>query len=94
MEKKRSIHEKINKMKDLGIFEKWEYNTDARTDEMYRRQGFPKDYVKDQQRNRRIKFLNSYAYLSDMIESSFIFSLTPEGWAYWDNLVTALREEI
>lgn len=31
MEKKRSSWEKIEKMKELGIFEKWQANTDART---------------------------------------------------------------
>lgn len=32
MEKKRSSQEKIEKMKELGIFEKWQDNTDARTE--------------------------------------------------------------
>lgn len=39
-------------------------------------------------------FLDAYAYLSDMIESSFIFVKAPEGSSYWDRIVGQLREEI
>lgn len=94
MEKKRSSEEKIKKMQELGIFEKWQANTDAHTEEMYRRYDFPKDYIRERQRIRRIKLLNAYAYLSDMIESSFIFVKVPEGPSYWCEIVDQLREEI
>ena len=40
MEKKRSSEEKIKKMQELGIFEKWKVNTDARTRELYSRYDF------------------------------------------------------
>lgn len=40
MEKKRSSREKIKKMQELGIFEKWQANTDAHTRELYTRYGF------------------------------------------------------
>lgn len=94
MEKKRSSQEKIEKMKELGIFEKWRDNTDARTEGAYRHYDFPKDYVESRKRRRRIAFLDGYAYLSDMIESSFIFVKAPEGLSYWLEIVDQLREEI
>lgn len=81
-------------MQELGIFEKWRANTDAHTEEMYSRYDFTENYIKSRQKRRRILFLNAYAYPSDMIESSFIFSRSPEGFGYWDHIVTALREEI
>ena len=81
-------------MKELGIFEKRQANTDAHTGNMYGRYRFEKDYIESRKRRRRITFLDGYAYLSDMIESSFIFSKSPEGFGYWDKIVTALREEI
>lgn len=94
MEKKRSSWEKIEKMKELGIFEKWQANTDAHTGNVYRRYRFEKDYIESRKRRRRITFLESYAYLSDAIESSFVFSESPEGFDYWDRIVDQLREEI
>ena len=94
MEKKRSSWEKIEKMQELGIFEKWQANTDARTEEVYRHYDFPEDYVESGKRQRRIRLLNAYAYLSDVIESSFIFVKAPEGPSYWCEIVDQLREEI
>lgn len=94
MEKRRSSWEKIKKMKELGIFEKWQANTDARTAGMYGRYGFEKDYVESLKRQRRNTFLDAYTYLSDAIESSFVFSESPEGFDYWDRIVDQLREEI
>lgn len=94
MEKIRSSWEKIEKMKDLGIFEKWQANTDAYTAGMYGRYRFEKDYVESQKRRRRNTFLDAYAYLSDAIESSFVFSESPEGFNYWDRIVYQLREDI
>ena len=45
MEKKRSSEEKIKKMQELGIFEKWKVNTDARTRELYSRYDFTENYI-------------------------------------------------
>lgn len=94
MEKKRSSREKIEKMQELGIFEKWQANTDAHTAGMYGRYRFEKDYVESRKRRRRNTFLDAYAYLSDAIESSFIFVKAPEGPSYWREIVDQLREEI
>lgn len=94
MEKKRSSEEKIKKMQELGIFEKWQANADAHTAGMYGRYRFEKDYVESRKRQRRNKFLDAYAYLSDAIESSFVFSRSPEGFNYWDRIVGQLRKEI
>ena len=94
MEKKRSSQEKIEKMKELGIFEKWQDNTDARTREMYSRYDFTENHIKYQQKRRRIRFLDTYAYLSDVIESSFVFVKAPEGPSYWYEIVDQLRKEI
>lgn len=94
MEKKRSSEEKIKKMQELGIFEKWQANTDAHTAGMYGRYRFEKDYVESRKRRRRNTFLDAYAYLSDAIESSFVFSESPEGPSYWCEIVDQLREEI
>lgn len=80
MEKKRSSWEK---MQELGIFEKWQANTDAHTAEMYSCYDFTERYIESRQKRRRILFLDAYAYLSDVIESS-----------YWCEIVDQLREEI
>lgn len=98
MEKKRSSEEKIKKMQELGIFEKWQANTDACTREMYSRYDFTENYIKSQQKRGRILLLDAYAYayayLSDVIESSFVFVKAPEGPSYWCEIVGQLREEI
>lgn len=94
MEKKRSSREKIEKMKELGIFEKWQANTDAHVRELYTRYGFIEEYIKLRLKRRCTILLERYAYLSDMIESSFIFVKAPEGPSYWREIVDQLREEI
>ena len=94
MEKKRSSEEKIKKMQELGIFEKWQANTDARTRETYTRYAFPKDYIRLRQKRRCTILLEEYDYLSITIESSFIFVKAPEGFDYWREIVDQLREEI
>ena len=94
MEKKRSSEEKIKKMQELGIFEKWQANADAHARELYTRYGFIEEYIKLRQRRRRTILLEEYEYLSITIESSFIFSKSPEGFDYWDRIVGQLREEI
>lgn len=91
MEKKRSSEEKIKKMKELGIFEKWKANTDARTREMCSRYDFTENYIKSRQKRRRILLLDEYAYLSDAIESSFIFVKAPEGPSHRCEIVDQLR---
>lgn len=83
MEKKRSSREKIGKMQEPGIFGKWQADTDAHTAGMYGRYRFGKDYVESRKRRRRNTFSDAYAYLSDAIESSFIFVKAPEGPSYW-----------
>lgn len=92
MEKKRSSEEKIKKMQELGIFEKWQANTDAHTAEMHSRYGFTENYMESRQKRMRVLLLD--AYLSDVIESSFLFVKTPEGPSYWREIVDQLREEI
>lgn len=57
MEKKRSSQEKIEKMRELGIFEKQKANTDAHTEEMYRRYDFPKDYIRGTAENQTYQAL-------------------------------------
>lgn len=94
METKRSSWEKIEKMQELGIFEKWQANTDAHTAEMYSCYDFTERYIESRKRRRRILLLDAYAYLSDVIESSFIFVKAPEGPSYWREIVDQLREEI
>ena len=94
MEKKRSSEEKIKKMQELGIFKKWQANTDENTAEKHTRYAFPKDYIRLRQKRRRTILLEEYDYLSITIESSFVFSRSPEGFNYWDRIVDQLREEI
>lgn len=94
MEKKRSSEEKIKKMQELGIFEKWQANTDALTREMYSCHDFTETYIKSRQKRRCTILLEEYDYLSITIASSFVFSRSPEGFDYWDRIVGQLREEI
>lgn len=83
MEKSRNAIQKIFKLKELGVFDKWVFNTDKRATE------FKLNCVQ-----RRNMLLSKYTYLSDMIESSFIFSDTPEKQDFWHNIVDDLRSEI
>lgn len=94
MEKKRSSEEKIKKMQELGIFEKWQANTDASARETYSRYGFTEDYIRSRQKRKCTVLLEEYDYLSITIESSFVFSRSPEGFDYWGRIVGQLREEI
>lgn len=81
-------------MRELGIFETWQANTDAHVRELYTRYAFPKDYIRLRQKRRCTILLGEYDYLSITIESSFVFSRSPEGFDYWDRIVGQLREEI
>jgi hypothetical protein len=85
MEKQRTVVEKVAKMKELGIFDKWVANTDKRTKEC-------EIYVRNVQ--RRNELLIKYKYLSNMIESSFLFADTQEKQDFWNNIVDELRSEI
>lgn len=83
MENYRDAVQKVAKMKELGIFDKWVSNTDKRTTE------FKLNCVQ-----RRNMLLSTYPYLSDMVEASFIFLDCPEGRQLWYNIVDELRSEI
>lgn len=91
MEKSRNAVQKVAKMKELGIFDKWVSNTDKRTTEFENMSPIKPELNCVQMRNR---LLSKYAYLSDMIEASFIFLDCPEGRQFWYDLVNELRSEI
>lgn len=91
MENYRSSQQKVEKMKELGIFDKWVSNTDERTKKFNSMTTIRQELNCVQRRNR---LLSKYAYLSDMIESSFRFSDTPEKEDFWYDLVDELRSEI
>lgn len=93
MEEKLAGWQRVAKMKELGIYDKWVTNTDARTQEFY--EGcYTQDIIDSEKIKRRNRKLNGVGYLSDMIEGSFVFTDSPEGWKYWDNIVDELRSEI
>lgn len=83
MENYRNAVQKVAKMKELGIFDKWVSNTDKQATEL-----------KLNCVQRRDMLLTIYPYLSDMIEASFIFSDCPEGQQFWYDLLDNLRSEI
>lgn len=88
MEKQRNVVQKVGKMKEMGIFDRWVSNTDKRTMEFTSITTVRQELICEQWRNR---LLSNYAYLSDMIEASFIFSDCPEGRQFWYDLVDKLR---
>lgn len=88
MEKQRNVVQKVGKMKEMGIFDRWVSNTDKRTMEFTSITTVRPELICEQWRNR---LLSNYAYLSDMIEASFIFSDCPEGRQFWYDLVDELR---
>lgn len=98
MEKQRTVVEKVAKMKELGIFYKWVANTDKRTKkcEIYERTDKCEieNSIKQYCVQRRNELLIKHKYLSDMIESSFLFVYTPEKREYWFDIVDKLRNEI
>lgn len=91
MEKSRNVVQKVEKMKEMGIFDKWVSNTDERTKKFNSMATVKQELNCVQSRNR---LLSKYAYLSDMIESSFRFLDCPEGRQFWYDLVDELRSEI
>lgn len=88
MEKQRNVVQKVAKLKEMGIFDRWVSNTDKRTMEFTSITTVRQELICEQWRNR---LLSNYAYLSDMIEASFIFSDCPEGRQFWYDLVDELR---
>lgn len=91
METYRSSQQKVEKMKELGIFDKWVSNTDNQTKKFNSMTTVRQELNCVQRRNR---LLSKYSCLSDMIEASFIFLYCPEGSQFWYDLVGELRSEI
>lgn len=91
MENYRDAVQKVAKMKELGIFDKWVSNTDKRTKEFENTSPIKPELNCVQRRNR---LLITFTYLSDMIEASFIFLDCPEKQDFWFNIVDNLRSEI
>ena len=94
MEKPRNALQKIQKMKDLGIYNRFLKNSENRIRELYRMYSFSEDYLMTQVRtiiNRRLSQIN---YLSVVLEMSFVFSDTPEKQDFWNNIVEELISEI
>ena len=91
MEKSRTAVQKVAKLKEMGIFDKWVANADKRAREFENTNPIKQELNGVQRRNR---LLATHQYFSDMIESSFIFAGTPEGSAFWGVIVDSLRREI
>lgn len=91
MEKPRNVVQKVAKLKEMGIFDKWVFNSDKRAMDFENTNPIKQELKGVQRRNR---LLATHQYLSDMIESSFIFAGTPEGSGFWGIIVDSLRKEI
>lgn len=91
MENYRNGQQKVEKMKELGIFDKWVSNTDKWTMEIDSMTTVRQELICAQWRDG---LLYRYAYLSDTIEASFIFSDSPEGRQFWYDTLDKLRSEI
>lgn len=91
MENYRDAVQKVAGMKELGIFDKWVFNTDNRTKDFESTNPIKQELNCVQRRNR---LLATYPYLSDMIEASFIFLECPEGRQFWYDILDSLRSEI
>lgn len=91
MEKQRNAVQKAAKLKGMGIFDKWVFNTDNRTKDSESTNPVEQESDCVQRRNM---LLATYLYLSDMIEASFIFLDCPEGSGFWRDIVDELRSEI
>lgn len=91
MEKQRNAVQKVAKLKGMGIFDKWVFNTDNRTKDLESTNPIEQELDCVQ---RRTMLLATYLYLSDMIEASFIFLDCPEGSGFWGAIVDELRSEI
>lgn len=94
MEKSRNALQKIRTMKDLGIYNIFLKNSEDRIRELNRMYPFPEDYLMTQVRTIISRRLREYNYLSEVIDTSFIFSDTPEKQDFWNNIVEELTSEI
>lgn len=94
MEKPRNALQKIRMMKDLGIYNRFLKNSEDRIRELNRMYPFPEDYLMTQVRTIISRRLREYNYLSEVIDTSFIFSDTPEKQDFWNNIVEELISEI
>lgn len=91
MEKPRTAVQKVAKLKEMGIFDKWVSNTNKRARDFENTNPIKQELNGLQRRNR---LLATHQYLSDMIEASFIFLDCPEGIQFWYDIVDELRSEI
>lgn len=91
MEKPRTAVQKVAKLKEMGIFDKWVSNTNKRARDFENTNPIKQELNGLQRRNR---LLATHQYLSDMIEASFIFLDCPEGIQFWYDIVNELRSEI
>lgn len=94
MEKPRNALQKIQKMKDLGIYNRFLKNSEDRIRELNRMYSFSEDYLSNQMHVIIGQRLRNYNYLSEVIDTSFIFSDTPEKQDFWNNIVEELISEI
>lgn len=94
MEKSRNALQKIKKMMELGIYNRFLKNTENRIRELNRRYSFSEEYISNQVRSIINTRLREYSYLSSVLETSFIFSDTPEKQDFWNNIVEELISEI
>lgn len=94
MEKSRNALQKIKKMMELGIYNRFLKNTENRIRELNRRYSFSEEYISNQARSIINTRLREYKYLSNVLETSFIFSDTPEKQDFWNNIVEELISEI
>ena len=94
MEKPRNALQKIQKMKDLGIYNRFLKNSEDRIRELNRMYSFSEDYLSNQIHVIIGQRLRNYNYLSEVIDTSFIFSDTPEKQDFWNNIVEELISEI
>lgn len=94
MEKSRNAVQKVAKMKELGIYNRFIKNSENRIRELYGMYSFSEELLMILFRNNISRKLRGYNFLSDVIESSFIFSDTPEKQDFWYNIVDDLRSEI
>lgn len=91
MEKPRTAVQKVAKLKEMGIFDKWVSNTNKRARDFENTNPIKQELNGLQRRNR---LLATHQYLSDMIEASFIFLDCPEGIQFWYDIIDELRSEI
>lgn len=94
MENPRNSLQKIQKMKEMGIYNRFLKNSENRLREMYRNYSLDDSHMASLVRNETNRRLNLYNYLSEVLERSFVFADTPEKQDFWYNIVDELRSEI